>query len=118
MFESTLPLNLTLLTAVFLLLYIATKALIQAWQFPDLSAQDSEGTWGWWIEVKTVNPNYIYYFGPFSNRDEAKSLKPGYIQDLAEENAEVTAATVLWCKPRQLTYAQPATSVVTCMSSA
>lgn len=111
MFESTLPLNLTLLTAVFLLLYIATKALMQAWQFPNLSAQDSEGTWGWWIEVQTVNPNYIYYFGPFSSKDEAKSLKSGYIQDLAEENAEVIAATVLWCKPQQLTYAQSAASV-------
>jgi Domain of unknown function (DUF1816) len=110
MFESTLPLSLTLLTAVFLLLYIATKALMQAWKSSNLSAKDSEGTWGWWIEVKTVNPNYIYYFGPFSSTDEAKRLRPGYIQDLAEEAAEVTAATILWCRPQKLTYAQAASS--------
>ncbi len=111
MFESTLPLSLTLLTAIVLLLYIAIKALMQAWQLPDLSSQDSEGTWGWWIELNTVNPSCLYYFGPFSSMDEAKSLKSGYIQDLAEENAEVTSATVLWCKPRQLTYAQTGSSI-------
>jgi Domain of unknown function (DUF1816) len=108
MFESTLPLSLTFFAAVFLLLYIATKALMQAWQFPNLSSEDSEGTWGWWIELKTASPNYVYYFGPFSTADEAEKSRLGYIQDLAEEDAEVTATTVLWCKPQQLTYAQAA----------
>jgi hypothetical protein len=112
MFEkSTLLLTLTFLVAMFILLYLVTKALVQAWQASNLS-EDSEGKWGWWIELKTENPSYLYYFGPFSTADEAERLKLGYIQDLAEENAEVTAATVLWCKPRQLTCGEPASSAL------
>jgi Domain of unknown function (DUF1816) len=108
MFESTLPLSLTFLTAVFLLVYIVTKAFMQAWQSSNFSSKDSEGTWGWWIELKTANPSYVYYFGPFLTADEAKKSRLGYIQDLTDEGAEVNATTVLWCKPQQLTCAQTA----------
>jgi hypothetical protein len=116
MFESTLPFNLTLLVTVAMLLYIVAKALMQAWQStewrsiewqsPNFSPKDLEGTWGWWIKLRTARPNYLYYFGPFSSVREAESSKLGYIQDLAEEDSEVTTATILWCRPRQLTCAQ------------
>jgi Domain of unknown function (DUF1816) len=111
MFESILLPTLTSLIAIFMLFYLTTKALIQAWQASNLS-EDSEGQWGWWIELKTENPSYLYYFGPFSTPNEAEKLKLGYIQDLAEEKAKVTAATVLWCKPKQLTCGEPASTAL------
>jgi hypothetical protein len=111
MFESTLPLTFTFLVTLFMLLYLAIKAIVQAWQSSNLS-EDSEGKWGWWIELKTENPSYLYYFGPFSTPKEAETLKLGYIQDLAEENATVTTATVLWCKPKQLTCGEPASTAL------
>jgi Domain of unknown function (DUF1816) len=111
MFESILPLTLAFLVAAFMLLYLAIKAIMQAWQSSNLS-EDSEGKWGWWIELKTENPSYLYYFGPFSTPNEAEKLKVGYVQDLAEEKAKVTATTVLWCKPKQLTCGQPVSSAL------
>jgi Domain of unknown function (DUF1816) len=57
----------------------------------------------WWVEVVTVNPRCIYYFGPFQNYQEAQTMRPGYIEDLQAEGAKDIQAIVKYCKPQQLT---------------
>ncbi|NJN56156.1 MAG: DUF1816 domain-containing protein [Leptolyngbyaceae cyanobacterium SL_5_9] len=34
------------------------------------------GRENWWVEIKTFEPNCIYYFGPFSNSDDASAMRP------------------------------------------
>ena len=36
----------------------------------------------WWIEILTALPLCLYYFGSFTTRQEAESLKQGFIEDL------------------------------------
>ncbi|NET08901.1 MAG: DUF1816 domain-containing protein [Symploca sp. SIO2B6] len=55
----------------------------------------------WWIEVKT--DDCTYYFGPFSNKNDAESEKPGYIEDLEKEGASNIQASLMQGKPSQLT---------------
>jgi Domain of unknown function (DUF1816) len=103
MFESILLLNSALFGTVALLLYVVIKASIQAWQASHHYSTNSEGNWGWWIEVNTASPECLYYFGPFSGAAEADGCKSGYVQDLVEEGACNITANVLWCKPQRLT---------------
>jgi len=42
----------------------------------------------WWVKVTTAEPSCIYYFGPFSNEQEALQASPGYIEDLEQEGAQ------------------------------
>ena len=39
----------------------------------------------WWVEVKTVSPQCVYYFGPFETARQAMLNRDGYIEDLVEE---------------------------------
>jgi Domain of unknown function (DUF1816) len=57
----------------------------------------------WWIEVGTVNPICIYFFGPFEAQSEAESSKQGFVQDLESEKAWVIYSNTKLCQPRQLT---------------
>ncbi|MEO1298349.1 MAG: DUF1816 domain-containing protein [Cyanobacteria bacterium J06636_16] len=58
----------------------------------------------WWVEVKTVDPMCIYYFGPFESEGEAELAKKGYVEDLELEGAKQVQAAVLYRKrPEQLT---------------
>ncbi|GAB4319698.1 MAG: DUF1816 domain-containing protein [Leptolyngbyaceae cyanobacterium] len=57
----------------------------------------------WWVEVKTESPRCIYYFGPFLTADEAEAAKPGYVEDLQQEDAQGIEAVTKRCKPVQLT---------------
>ena len=58
---------------------------------------------GWWIEILTDKPSYIYYFGDFKTYWEAEWNKSGYVQDLEEEGAKIINIQVEQCKPKQLT---------------
>lgn len=58
---------------------------------------------GWWIEILTDNPNYMYYFGVFDNYWEAEWSKNGYIQDLKQEASEIVNIQIKKCQPKQLT---------------
>jgi len=42
----------------------------------------------YWLKITTKVPRCTYYFGPFDNSAEAKSLQPGYIEDLMAEDAQ------------------------------
>jgi hypothetical protein len=58
----------------------------------------------WWIEVKTGEPVCTYYFGPFSEEQEAEKAKQGYVEDLEAEGAkQVSAAAEYRSEPDQLT---------------
>jgi hypothetical protein len=57
----------------------------------------------WWLEIGTIRPLCIYFFGPFENLSEAKSSKEGFSQDLRGENARLLYSDVKLCNPRQLT---------------
>ena len=62
---------------------------------------------GWWIEILTNNPNYIYYFGAFDSCREAEQSQNMYIQDLEEEKAEIVEIEIEQCQPRKLTIPYP-----------
>ena len=42
----------------------------------------------YWLKITTKVPKCTYYFGPFNSSTEAKSLQPGYIEDLMAEDAQ------------------------------
>jgi len=42
----------------------------------------------YWLKITTKVPKCTYYFGPFDSSAEAKSLQPGYIEDLMAEDAQ------------------------------
>ena len=46
-----------------LILQTVLKWFTSFFQFFELQADKA-----WWIRIKTEDPNYIYYFGPFENR--------------------------------------------------
>jgi hypothetical protein len=57
----------------------------------------------WWIEIKTVQPKCIYYFGPFIDRHDANLSIFGYVEDLESESAQGIQTYVKRCKPAELT---------------
>ncbi|OKH21556.1 hypothetical protein NIES593_15165 [Hydrococcus rivularis NIES-593] len=57
----------------------------------------------WWVEIVTVNPQCIYYFGPFQSSQEAQTMGPGYIEDLQAEGAKEIQASIKYCNPKRLT---------------
>jgi hypothetical protein len=57
----------------------------------------------WWVEVKTESPRCTYYFGPFPTAAEAEIAKPGYVEDLQQEDAQGIVAVTKQCKPVELT---------------
>jgi hypothetical protein len=61
---------------------------------PDLS---------WWLEVGTLKPFCIYYFGPFDLEQEVAQAKQGFLKDLRNEKSIIIFARSNFCQPRQLT---------------
>ena len=58
---------------------------------------------GWWIEILTAKPMYIYYFGVFNTYWEAEWSKSGYVKDLEKEGHEIVNIEIEKCQPKQLT---------------
>jgi len=56
-----------------------------------------------WVEIKTESPRCTYYFGPFVRKREAETWKPGYVEDLEGEGAEIVSLVIKRCKPAVLT---------------
>lgn len=61
---------------------------------------------GWWIEIFTIQPISLYYFGLFEQRSDALLAQDGYVEDLRAEGAEIIAIQIKRCQPRQLTMSQ------------
>jgi hypothetical protein len=57
----------------------------------------------WWIKVQTETPTCTYYFGPFSQKDEAKNSQVGYLDDLVKEGAREITVDIEKSCPQQLT---------------
>lgn len=57
----------------------------------------------WWVRIKAENPEYTYYFGPFKDREAAQEKLPGFVEDLHNEQAQISDCTVEWCTPPQPT---------------
>lgn len=55
----------------------------------------------WWIEVKT--DDCTYFFGPFTNQNDAAAAQAGYIEDLEQDGESNIQARLIKGKPRQLT---------------
>ena len=58
---------------------------------------------GWWIEIYTVNPLCLYYFGDFDSIWSAALAKNNYIQDLEQEGAVLVSTSIKLCKPKKIT---------------
>jgi hypothetical protein len=58
----------------------------------------------WWIKITTVEPNCIYYFGPFDSELEAEQAKSGYVEDLELEGAQhIKVSLQQSAEPKELT---------------
>jgi hypothetical protein len=57
----------------------------------------------WWIEVTTAQPACTYYFGPYSNQQEAVAQQQGFLEDLQSENAVGIKTHIKRTQPEQLT---------------
>ena len=57
----------------------------------------------WSVEIITVQPKCIYYFGPFASSYEAQLCSGGYIEDLEQEGAQEFAIDIKRGQPRELT---------------
>jgi Domain of unknown function (DUF1816) len=57
----------------------------------------------WWVEILTIQPKCLYYFGPFATGNDAHMAIPGYVEDLEGESAQGIQTQVKRCKPDQLT---------------
>lgn len=58
----------------------------------------------WWVKITTVEPNCVYYFGPFEDEDEAVQAKPGYVEDLEQEGAlQIQTSLQSGSEPKELT---------------
>jgi hypothetical protein len=62
-----------------------------------------ESSEDWWVEIMTTKPHCIYYFGPFSNREEAVIAYSGYVEDLENEGAQGIVVVIKRCAPKILT---------------
>lgn len=62
----------------------------------------------WWIEISTDTPHCVYYFGPFTKKDDATKAETGYVEDLTQEGAAVLKLSVIKRPtPAQLTVDYP-----------
>ena len=57
----------------------------------------------WWLEIKTIIPECIYYFGPFFSEREAQTSQYEYIEDLLQEKAFGITVEVKKANPQELT---------------
>lgn len=60
----------------------------------------------YWVEIRTLKPECIYFFGPFKSRTEAKKMQYGYVEDLIEEKAMGISTEIKRCLPTKLTIAK------------
>ncbi|WP_233258197.1 DUF1816 domain-containing protein [[Phormidium] sp. ETS-05] len=63
-------------------------------------------TWGWWVEIVTLEEPCTYYFGEFETKHEAEEAKHSYIQDLREEGHQNMLVQIRLCLPEKLTVSE------------
>jgi hypothetical protein len=60
----------------------------------------------WWVEIVTDNPACIYYFGPFLSEKKAIFYQTGYVEDLEQEEAQISVVNIKQYQPKELTICQ------------
>jgi|JFJP01.1.fsa_nt_gi hypothetical protein len=90
----------TVIAGIIKVKHYKSKGLIQMNQPID---NNSDHELGWWIEIMTAQPLYLYYFGAFSNLEQAKNLQAGFIEDLVLENALIVSTNIRFFQPQYLT---------------
>ena len=48
-----------------------------------------------WIEISTYTPHCVYYFGPFTKKDDATKSYTAYVADLTQAGAAVLKLSVI-----------------------
>ncbi|MEM6838510.1 MAG: DUF1816 domain-containing protein [Cyanobacteria bacterium P01_C01_bin.120] len=69
--------------------------------FKLFSSQSSSKAW--WVRIKTEQPDYTYYFGPYETRKGAEINQSGFVEDLQSEGAIISATNVMRCNPSKVT---------------
>lgn len=57
----------------------------------------------WWVKIATVQPECVYYFGPFDSQSEAIASQSGYMEDLTAEKAIGISIEIKQDSPKLLT---------------
>jgi Domain of unknown function (DUF1816) len=65
---------------------------------PNRLASRTTSDLNWWVEIKTIDPRCIYYFGPFQCEGEALAYYPGYVEDLVAKGAENLEVSIKRCQ--------------------
>lgn len=73
---------------------------------PQTYPEEDAIEFGWWIEMVTALPHCTYYFGPFTDFQEAQAAQQGYLDDLNQEGAQVIEFEIHQCQPQELTIAE------------
>ena len=57
----------------------------------------------WWLEIRTVIPPCVHYFGPFLTKEDARVSEYGYVEDLLKEKAHgITVEIKQFDNPKEL----------------
>ncbi|VEP16901.1 hypothetical protein H1P_510004 [Hyella patelloides LEGE 07179] len=78
-----------------------TKPSMEKHSFQPVDENPSQLSW--WVQITTISPSCIYYFGPFEHQTEATVAQYEYIQDLLEEKAKGIDIEITKTKPEVLT---------------
>lgn len=70
--------------------------------FPTNQTKQPSLALSWWLEVGTINPIGVRYFGPFMSKQEATAAKSEHLASLIQENVRVLFAQTRYCAPRQI----------------
>ncbi len=52
----------------------------------------------WWAKVETIQPNVIYWFGPFLTRRSLKLNLNGFVDDLSSESPHEISHSLIRCR--------------------
>jgi len=55
----------------------------------------------WWAKIETIQPNTIYWFGPFITKRSLKENISSFIKDLSEEGPKDIKHTLVRCKKEE-----------------
>ena len=75
--------------------------------------QNKSAVLDWWIEIRTSNPDCLYFFGEFESYVAAAKEQHGFISDLKTEGANIVSLKIKQCQPQQLTICEYQTEIGT-----